>query len=80
MAEQSREEESERNAPQNIPTQDAGWRTGKSETTLCKPTPIQFLGERYPRYLSSLDEGSSALSDLLTPSPPTEFFLTLQPS
>jgi hypothetical protein len=33
-----------------------------------------------PICLSSLDEGSPALSALLTPSPPTEFSLTLQPS
>jgi hypothetical protein len=46
MAEQSREEESEINAP--IPTQDAGWRTGKSETTLCRSTAIQLSGRRYP--------------------------------
>jgi hypothetical protein len=48
MAEKSREEESETNALRNIPTQDAGWRIGKSETTLRRPTPIQFSGKRYP--------------------------------
>ena len=49
MAEQSREEVSEKNAPQNIPTEDTGWRTGKSQTTLRKLTTIQLLGVRYPR-------------------------------
>jgi hypothetical protein len=40
MAEQSREEESEINAPQNILTQDAAWRTGKSEhATQAHPHP-----------------------------------------
>jgi hypothetical protein len=77
MAEQCREEEfqSKINPPRNIPTPDAGWRTGQSETTLRRPTPSSFragdiLG---PRCLSSLDEGSPALSALLTPSPPTVF-------
>jgi hypothetical protein len=41
MAEQSREEESEIDA-QNIPSQDAWWKTGKSEITVSKPTSIQL--------------------------------------
>jgi hypothetical protein len=82
MAEQSREEESERNAPRNIPTLDTEWRTRKSETTLCSPTPSRFwagdtLGSRC---LSSLDEGSPVLNASLTPSTPTDIPLTLQPS
>ena len=43
MAEKSREEESEINAPLNIPTQMPG---GEQENL--RPTTIQFSGRRYP--------------------------------
>jgi hypothetical protein len=44
-------------------------RTGKSETTQRRPTPSSFRAEDIlgPRCISSLDEGSPALSVLLTP-------------
>jgi hypothetical protein len=57
MADQSREEESEINTPRNIPTQDAEWRTGKSKTTLRRPSPIQFLEGRYRRSQMPLISG-----------------------
>jgi hypothetical protein len=57
MAEQCREEGSEINTPRNILTPDAGWRTGKSETTLRRPTPIKLSGWRYPRSQMPLISG-----------------------
>jgi hypothetical protein len=91
---QGREEESGRNALRNIPTQDAGWRIRKFETTLRRPTPIQSLGGRYPRFQrpfvtrrgffigwrTNLPNPTPVSWALLTPSPPIEFSLTLQPS
>jgi hypothetical protein len=37
----------ERKALWNIPTQDVGWRTGKSDMTQHRPTSTRSLGERY---------------------------------
>jgi hypothetical protein len=71
MAEQSREEESEINAPQNILTQDAGWRTGQSETTLRRPTPIQLSGGRYPRSQMPLVSGGFSSIECFAHSIPT---------
>jgi hypothetical protein len=65
MAEQSREEESENLRPRYAGPPPSSFRAG------------DIIG---PRCLSSLDEGSPALSALHIPSPPTEFSLTLQSS
>ena len=74
--------EAKKNAPQNIPTQDAGLRTGKSEAIYAGLPPSSFRAGDIlsSRCLSSLNEGSQVLSILLTPSPPTEFSLILKPS
>jgi hypothetical protein len=54
---QGREKESGRQAPQNSPSLEAGWRTGKSETMLRRLTPIWFLGWRFPCFGRHLVSG-----------------------
>jgi hypothetical protein len=47
--ESQRKNKVEKRKVKNIPTQDAGWRTGKSETMLRRSTHSQLSGGRYPR-------------------------------